>query len=124
MEGISQYEKVEQKDLRVGDMILPVPKEAEFQNNVVTQVSDRDGDVETNESYYSPKVYDFYLVKRAPVVLPEKVGSVVRVSTNLDPEGSHWMLTHDSYWVSTSKTTKSFEEFQGFVRSHNVEVIA
>lgn len=117
--AIEGTEKVDQSQLRVGDVILPIPKNGE----VVLTTSDSDGDVETSEKYYDPERYDFYLVKRAPIVLPDKVGSVVRVGDPIK-NASRWMLTDAETWVSSSGYSKTKDHFQEYITDFNVEVIA
>lgn len=118
------YPKVEQKDLRVGDVIFAHPKANETIGEEVFQVSNSDGDVETEDDYYNPERYDFYLIKRAPVVLPTKPGSVVLVWFGRKENGAAWMLTARGTWVNQNNIHRNREQFEKLVASFNVDVIA
>lgn len=116
------YPKVDQKDLRVGDAIFPYSSDRETIGEEVLQVGDSDGDVETKYGYYDPERYDFYLIKRAPFVLPTKKGSVVKVSN--ESVSANWFLRQDGKWHSEDVSVRSADEFQRFVAQFKAEVIA
>lgn len=118
------YPKVDQKDLRVGDVIFPYPSDRETIGEEVLQAGDSDGDVETKYSYYDPGYYDFYLIKRAPVVLPTKPGSVVLVWGGRKEDGAVWMLTARGTWVNQNSIRRNRDQFEKLVASFNVDVIA
>lgn len=121
---ITGAEKIDQSQLRVGDVIFPFAKNLASGGEVVEQVSDEDGDVETDQRFYSPLNHDFYLVKRAPLDLPDKVGSVVLVTTPSASEGVRWMLTASDIWVSAAGNRKIGVDFAAFAAPFDVEVIA
>lgn len=122
MEDLSQYPKIEQDDLNVGDVIIAINKNNAFEHEAVETVKDRDGDLETAGAFYSPRTYDFYLVKRAPFVLPTKKGSVVKVSNG--SLSANWLLRQDGKWHSEDTGSKNPVNFQRFIAAFNAEVIA
>lgn len=117
-------EKVKQGDLRVGDVIVPVYKDRGAIGEEVETVRDGDGDLETDKDFYDPDLYDFYLVRRAPLALPTKVGSVVHVRRSEGAAGARWILMSDLVWTSTAGIRKDEALFREFVEDRIVEVVA
>lgn len=92
--------QVEQKDLRVGDKVIPVPRLLDYVEHVM-QVSDNDGDVETEGDYYDPEKYRFLLVHREVPELPTTIGSLIEV------DGERYFLRKpeesNAYWCRASQ---------------------
>lgn len=122
MEDFPQYPKVDQANLNVGDVIIPLKKGTNTLHETVETVKDRDGDLETNNAFYNPADYTFYLVKRAPFTLPTKKGSVVKVSNG--SLSANWLLRQDGKWHSEDTGSKNPVNFQRFVEQFKAEVIA
>lgn len=97
--------KTAQEDLRAGDKIYALRKEPE----VVSQPIDADGDVDVPSGFYDPELFDFYLVERAEVKIPERAGAVIDL--HLPNEVQRWLSWWDFsqgkvLWVRASNGTR------------------
>lgn len=98
--------KVAQEDLRAGDKIYVLGKKPQE----VLVALDGDGDLETNEDYYNPSQYDFYLVERPSAPIPDDAGRVIEL-TGPNGEKQRWLSWHDFsqdkiLWVKASNGTR------------------
>lgn len=103
--------KVSQDELREGDKIYVLRKEPEL----VVRVKDGDGDLETEEDYYDPKHYDFYLAEREYVKIPADAGRVIELITR-DNEKQRWLSWKDFtqgkvLWVKAENGTRQSMPF-------------
>lgn len=102
---------VSQDELREGDKVFVVHKRVEK----VVDTKDADGDVETDEDYYDPERYDFYLAEREYVKIPADAGRVIELITR-DNEKQRWLSWKDFtqgkvLWVKAENGTRQSMPF-------------
>lgn len=116
---LSNIREVEQKDLRVGDKIIPVPRLVEHAEEIL-RVSDNDGDLETDDDFYSPEKYRFLLVHREVPELPTTLGSLIEVDGERyflrtpEASGQYWCRASQAGWLSLAEMRVVVTDAGGF----------
>ena len=121
---INTLREVEQSELRVDDKIIALPRVPD-DAECVMRTSDPDGDVETEERFYDPEHYRFFLVHRETPELPTKPGTFIRVFSNAG-SGS-WLVQEGDLFVSGGGVVFTREEFLDFIAERpdrSFEVVA